>query len=499
MNGIDFALIPVLLFLLVLLCLGFYSSRSLKKSTDFQKEYFTASRSLGGIVLAFTLVATYGSVSSFVSGPGVAWDLGFGWVAFAAPQIITGFLLLGIAGKKLAVLARKTEALTIIDILRARYNSTLLSIVLSLVLLVFFTAMVVGQFIGGAQIFAAISGCDYKTGLLLFATVTVIYTSSGFRAVVLTDAVCAVLMLTGMFMLGWCILREGGGLSKIMQTIAVIRPGEDGISASFKPDSGGALPYTLLLSAWLLVGFCTLGLPQSMVRCLSYRSSADLSQAMLVATIVCGALMIGMTLLGVLARGVIKEVPPGGTDAVLPQLIVNYMNPWAAGLTIIGPLAATMSTVSSLLISASSAVTRDLWLELKDRIKMPAAPRLWGRRAQTTGITLCLGAVSILLALYPQSIVVWVNLFAFGGLESAFMWPLILGLFWSRMNARGALWGICMGLGLYTLAMAAGFSFRGWHNILIGTAAGFIFSILGALAGKRSDEKVLRLFFPEKF
>lgn len=499
MNEVNFVLLPVLLFLLLLLGTGFYSHRRQKKSQDFQKEYFTASRSLGGIVLAFTLVATYGSVSSFVSGPGVAWDLGLGWVAFAAPQIVTGFLLLGIAGKKLAVLARKTDALTIIDILRARYHSSVLCILLSLVLLVFFTAMVVGQFTGGAQIFAAITGYDYQTGLLVFAMVTVIYTSSGFRAVVLTDAVCAVLMLTGMFILGWCILDEGGGLEGIMQSLSTIRPGPDGQSALFKPDSGGALPYALLFSAWLLVGFCTVGLPQSMVRCLSYRNSADLSQAMVIATIICGALMIGMTLLGVLSRGVIATMPAGGTDAVLPQLIVHYMNPWAAGLTIIGPLAATMSTVSSLLIAAASAVTRDLFLELKGRVKLPVPQRRDAYRLRTTGITLLLGGLAIVLALNPPSIVVWINLFAFGGLESAFMWPLILGLFWSRMNARGALWGIVMGLGLYTLAIATGFSFRGWHNILIGTAAGLLFSILGACTGKSTSEQTLRLFFPEKF
>lgn len=71
--------------------------------------------------------------------------------------------------------------------------------------------------------------------------------------------------------------------------------------------------------------------------------------------------MIGMTLLGVLARGVILEKPASGTDAVIPLLIVNHMHPLLAGITIIGPLAATMSTVSSLLIAASSTVVRDLY------------------------------------------------------------------------------------------------------------------------------------------
>ena len=178
-------LVPVIVFLALMIMIGFYAKKDLKKAENFKKEYFVANRSLGGIVLAMTLVATYGSVSSFISGPGVAWNLGFGWVVFAAPQIITGFLLLGLIGKRLACIGRKIEAYTIIDVIHYRYANKSLTLLLSIVLLIFFTAMVVGQFIGGAQIFTAITGLDYKLGLLIFASVTVIYTSSGFKAVVL--------------------------------------------------------------------------------------------------------------------------------------------------------------------------------------------------------------------------------------------------------------------------------------------------------------------------
>ena len=233
---INAAVYPVIGFLIILLVVGIYANRDLKKSKNFQKDYFIAGRSLGGVVLAMTLVATYGSVSSFVSGPGIAWNLGYGWVVFAAPQIITGFLILGVIGKKLAVLSRKTEALTIIDVIDARFHNKSLALLLSLVLLIFFTAMVVGQFIGGAQIFAAITGLDYKFGLILFATVTVIYTSSGFKAVVLTDTVCAILMIIGMFCLGYVILDKGNGLDGINATLATLNLDAEGFSNNFKPN-----------------------------------------------------------------------------------------------------------------------------------------------------------------------------------------------------------------------------------------------------------------------
>ena len=79
-------LAPVIIFFVILLAMGFYVQ---KKSADaraenYSKDYFIGGRSLGGFVLAMTLVATYGSVSSFLSGPGVAWEKGFGWVYYAS-------------------------------------------------------------------------------------------------------------------------------------------------------------------------------------------------------------------------------------------------------------------------------------------------------------------------------------------------------------------------------------------------------------------------------
>ena len=204
------------------------------------------------------------------------------------------------------------------------------------------------------------------------------------------------------------------------------------------PTSGGALATSLLLSAWVLVGFGTLGLPQSAVRCMSYRRSSDLHQAMIVSTVVCGALMIGMTVMGVFARGML-DVPlsemGGTTDAVMPYLIANYMDPVTAGVTLIGPLAATMSTVSSLLLAAASAIMKDLVL-----FHRPEAGRNEARLRMTTRLmTGALGLLALILALEPLDVIAWINLFAFGGLELAFLMPLIGGLFWRGATAGGAL------------------------------------------------------------
>lgn len=514
------SLLPIALFFIVLLAIGFVTSYRANRATHFKQEYFLGSQNLGGFVLALTLVATYGSVSSFVSGPGIAWNLGYGWVVFAAPQIITGFLILGLVGKRMTILAHRTASLTVIDILFERFKSKTLCFILALMLIVFFIAMIVGQFIGGAQIFAALTHLDYSYGLVLFALVTVLYSSGGFRAVALTDAICAILMLCGMVFLGYVIITAGQGMTEIENTLAQVNLNEEGQSKNLLFNAGGALPLTLLFSSWILVGFATIGLPQSLVRCMSYKSSSELHKAMIIATVVCGALMIGMTLLGVLARAVITELPAGGTDRVIPNLITEKMHPLLAGFTILGPLAATMSTVSSLLIAAASAIIRDLFKALQkptanhDDIEEEYSSEplttdstkktmTYHEKLFVRGSTFVIGLIAIVLALYPLDIVVWVNLFAFGGLESAFVWPIVLGLFSMRTNLCGVFCSIVASLSVYTFCSIFKISFMSFHSIVPSLIAGLIAAIIGNMIGSRVLKQTLpqdvkAIFFPHR-
>ena len=482
--------VPLLLFLLALLFIA--RSEACKSGGDFIKSYFLGDRALQGFVLAMTLVATYGSVSSFVSGPGLAWRYGLGWVVFAAPQIITGFLVLGVLGKKMSLVSRRIGAITVIDVIVARFKSSALGAFLSLSLLFFFIAMMVGQFIGGAQLISQAAGIHYVAGLVLFGSVVVLYTTfGGFRAVAITDTVCALLMLAGMGVLAADIIGEAGGLTLLMQKIAK-DAGAQQAAAFIDPTSCGALPLTLLFSSWILVGFATVALPQSAVRCMAYKSTQDLHLAMIVSTVVCGALMIGMTLVGFLARAVVPESEAfgGNTDAMIPYLIAHHMNPWVAGITLVAPIAATMSTVSSLLIAASSAIIKDLILRryslLPDRSEQVA------RFAKIC--TFFIGLLSLILAINPFEIIVWINMFAFGGLEIAFLCPLVGGLFWSRATAKGAWVSVLGGLAVYAWACLAKPDLGGWHAVSPALVVSIISFVLVSLA---ETKNINQDFFPQ--
>ena len=129
-------LLPVLLFLVGMLGISAYIQRSSKedRQKNFAKDYFIGGRTLGGFVLAMTTAATYSSVSTFVGGPGMAWVIGYGWLYMAIVQVVVIFLVLGVFGKKIALIAREIDAVTVIDVLRARYESNLLANMAALVL-----------------------------------------------------------------------------------------------------------------------------------------------------------------------------------------------------------------------------------------------------------------------------------------------------------------------------------------------------------------------------
>ena len=261
-------LLPVLIFLVFALGLAIAARRRSRAAGEggFVKEYFIGNRTLGGFVLAMTTIATYGSVSSFVGGPGQAWQTGFGWVYMAAVQVTTLFLLYGIMGKKMALVSRKLGAVTVIDVIRARFRSNALANAAALIIVLFFAATMVAQFVGGAKLFEAVTGYSYFVGLAIFGVAVIIFTTvGGFRGVAVTDALCGIAMLVGIVVLAAGILIAGGGWENIMGTIRTNHP------QMLEPLSGGTMPVSLYFTQWLLVGIFTFALPQSVVRCMGYK------------------------------------------------------------------------------------------------------------------------------------------------------------------------------------------------------------------------------------
>lgn len=491
------ALVPLVIFLVLALAVSLVvRHRAHATGGGFVKEYFIGNRALGGFVLAMTTIATYGSVSSFVGGPGQAWLVGWGWVYMAVVQVTALVLLYGILGKKMALVSRKLDAVTVIDVIRARYSSNALANVSAVVVVLFFAATMVAQFVGGAKLFEAVTGYSYLVGLVLFGVAVVLFTTiGGFRGVAVTDAICGVAMLIGIFVLAAGILAAGGGYENIMDTIRTNRP------EMLEPFGGGSMPASLYFTQWLLVGIFTFVLPQSAVRCMGFKNTKALHGAMIMGTVIIGLMMIGVTSLGVLSAGVLTgdlASYGGSVDNIIPQAIAQTLPPWLAGVAIIGPIAASISTVSSLLIASSSAIIKDVYLHHCESSGKKPTERTIARSSQA--VTLCVGAIVFVLAIVPPDVIWKINMFAFGGLETAFFWVLVCGLFWKRAGKWGALLSTIGGTASYCLCMALGFKVMGLHQIVIGITVAGALMMAGSLLGRRDaadEERMCEVFFPE--
>lgn len=484
MNNMIF---PLICYLLLVLGIAVWGNKQAKKTSDtksFMEEYFIGSRSMGGLVLAMSLITAYTSASSFVGGPGVAYKLGLGWILLSMIQVPTAFLTLGLLGKRFAIISRRTNAVTITDFLRDRYHSDAVVLLSSAAILVFFMASMLAQFIGGARLFETITGYSYETGLIIFGITVILYTTiGGFRAVVLTDLIQGFMMLIASAAILFAVTRAGGGVANIMNTLYSTDP------ALITPyGTGNSIPLPFILSFWVLVGFGILGLPQTTQKCLGFKDSRSLHSAMVIGTLAVGLPMLAMHLAGAMGRAVIPGIEIG--DLAIPTLTVKLMPPIWAGIFIAGPLAAIMSTIDSMLIICSAAIVKDLYFHYvaKNDTKRVTPAKV---KTMSFAVTAIIGALVFIAALKPPALLVWINLFAFGGLEAVFFCPILFGLYSKWANATGAVLSMISGCAAFIFLTISKISICGTTAIVPTLIIAVATFVTGSLFGKSKRGKRL--------
>ena len=466
--------IPLIAYLLFVFGVAYYAYRQ-RKGGSFLSEYYVGSRSMSGFVLAMTTAATYLGASSFIGGPGAAYKYGLGWVLLAMIQVPAVLLALGVLGKKFAIFARKHKAVTINDLLLARYQNRFVVWIASLALLLSFFAMMTVQFIGAGRLLETTLGMDYKLAVIIFAVTVGIYTFiGGFRAVVMTDTVQGLVMLIGtLFLLGG-VIYAANGLENAMETLNNINPQ---LLAPYGIDER-PLDFTFMTSFWVLVCFGLIGLPQLAVRSMAYKDSQSLHRALVIGTLVVSILVLGMHLTGVIGRAVVPDLKI--PDQVIPMLMVQVLPPLVAGIFLAAPMAAIMSSIDSLLIQSSSTLIKDLYLAVK-----PSAVHNESKlKLFSTLTTLTFTFLLVFAALNPPDMLIWLNLLSLGGLEATFLW--VIGLYWDKSNATGAISSMLVGLISYVIIASFKISIFGFHAIVPSLVFGLIAFLIGNRFGQPS-------------
>ncbi|WP_195251327.1 sodium/pantothenate symporter [Romboutsia sp. 1001713B170207_170306_H8] len=494
MNYINYGvLIPILIYFLVVFAVGFYSmryvnaARNSQSENGFMDEYMTGNRGLGGFVLAMTLVTTYLSAGSFIGGPGTAYTQGLGWVFLAMAQMPTGYFTLAVLGKKFAIIARRINAVTITDFLRARYKSDIVVVITSLSIVTFFVAAMAAQWVGASRLLQGAVGLDYNVALAAFGITVIVHTViGGFRAVTISDTVQGIIMTIATITIFVGTVIAGGGIENIISNMELIN---EGMITPFGI-SEGHMTILWVTSFWILVGFAVVGIPSVSQRAMSYKDTKSLHQGIKYGTIVSMILLLGMHLVGAFGVTLISGIESG--DLVIPTLTTKLFPSIIAGILLAGPLASIMSTVDSQLLVASGTIVNDLYINYIN-------PKLKNNSKKTGMIsiiaTAIIGVAIYLVAFNPPDLIVWLNLYANAGIISTFLWPIILGLYWKGANSYGAIASIVSGICTYVLFSKIWPRPFGLHTIVLPLFISLMLFVLVSSITKKTDKEIIETFW----
>jgi sodium/pantothenate symporter len=169
-----------------------------------------------------------------------------------------------------------------------------------------------------------------------------------------------------------------------------------------------------------------------------------------------------------------------------------------AGVFLAAPMAAVMSTVSSLLILASASIVKDLWgtYIVKDNAEKKAKFEK-NLSKSSLAVTMLIGVLVFVLTLTPPDIIFWVNLFAMGGLECCFFWPIVGGVFYKKGTKQAALASTIIGVAVYVISYQFGLTVWGINSVVWGLLAGGIaYFVAGKITCKEGlDQDVLETCF----
>lgn len=438
-----------------LLCLlGLAASRRMKG----MKEFVTGGKSLSFWVAAFSAQATGESAWLLLGVTGMGAMVGFSayWIVFG--EVLGVFIAWFFMGKRFKRLTDRYASLTMTDFLVSRFGSVTntLRILSATSLIVFVLIYISAQIDATGSAFEAFLGWNYLHGALVGFGIVVLYcVAGGFLAAAWTDMFQGAVMLGCLVVLPLVAVLAIGDAGRIVDGLAAIDPGLTSVWGS----GGPTLINIAAVFGMMLIGLGFLGSPQVFARLLAIKSETEIDRGKWVAvgfTLLVDAAAVSIGVLGrylFTAEGVDPEAVLGnGAQDVMSQLVHSTFPPWIVGLYVAAVLSAIMSTVSSLLVMAASAVTHDLYAQLGTRVLTDRFAALLCRYATLLIALGALGLAYTVSIVSPERTIFWFAIFGWSGIAATFCPMIILALFWPGFTERGAIAAMLAGFGMTLLS-----------------------------------------------
>jgi sodium/proline symporter len=451
-NQLQIILVMVI-YLTLLISWGIYQGRKVRSGSD----YAIAGRKLPGWVAALSERATGESSWALLGLPGAAYAMGLTeiWTAIGCVTgIITAWILLA---WRLRDEAEKYNVTTFTEYISVKHGETgrILRLISSFAIVFFFFFYVGAQFLGGGKTLHTLFGLKPGIGVLVTAAVIVPYTIyGGFRSVVYTDVIQAIIMIITLIIgpvVGIIYILNDHSTFASGITEALVMSGDTYTSLTGAAKGFGA---GILITGGFSWFFGYLGgQPQLSTRFMAIRSSAQAKKARKIGiawTIVAyiGALMLGW--IGIAIFG-----PAGLSDPeyVMPSVILKLFPPAIASILITGAIAAMISTADSLLILSATELSESM---IRKENKSQGKVLIF-RTLRKHRITTALLAVIALALSYvsPSKLIFTLVSYVWAGIGCTFSVVILFTLFWQKFHGRAALITIIAGI-LFTVFWISG-------------------------------------------
>ena len=420
------------LYVAMMVFIAFYTRRKANSLNDF----FLAGKGVGGWLSAFAYGTTYFSAVIFV---GYAGKFGASY-GFAAVWIGIGNALLGtlLAWK---VLARRTKRMTTLlgaktmpEFFEARYESSRIKLVSAIVIFVFLIPYSASVYQGLGYLFEIVFGIPFVWCIVIMAALTGLYlVFGGYLATALTDFVQGFIMIVGVVVMVALTLNY--------PDVSIAKVLEQGKGFFPAAGNGGLLesPLFNVVVLVLLTSFGVWGTPQTVHKFYAIKDESAIKKGTVISTVF--ALVVGSCAYFVGALVNCFDFASANPDTFVPDMLKTVLPNGLIGLIVVLLLSASMSTLSSLSLAGSSAVSVDAYKGYIDKNASDKRVTLVMRLG-----CLFFVVVSAVLAICQFDAIVTLMSLSWGTLAGCFIGPYFYGLVTRRATKAGAYASIVSGI-----------------------------------------------------
>lgn len=431
-------IILLVVFFAVMIGVGVYS----RKSTSSVDGFVLGGRSVGPWLTAFAYGTSYFSAVVFVGYAGqFGWKYGIASTWIGIGNAVIGSLLAWVVlGRRTKVMSQHLNSKTMPDFFGTRYDSKALKITASAIAFVFLVPYTASVYNGLSRLFGMAFDIPYEICVIVMALFTALYVIvGGYMATAINDFIQGIVMLVGIVAVIVAVLNGQGGFLEAVKKLAeiesdvAITAGQQGAFASFfGPD-----PLNLV-GVVLLTSLGTWGLPQMIQKFYAIKDEKAINTGTVISTVFAVVVSGGCYFLGGFARLFDNEAIYDANGAVVYDSIVPFMlsklPDVLIGIVVVLVLSASMSTLSSLVMTSSSTLTLDF---LKDNIIKKMDEK---KQVLTMQIFIVFFVVlSVVIALDPPTFIAQLMGISWGALAGAFLAPFLYGLYWKGVT-RAAVW-----------------------------------------------------------